>query len=54
MEIDRIYTGNASDYLELLGRDMTEDMMRIYHRGIGIKDDEGKAVSAIIRVTSGS
>lgn len=43
MEIERIYTGNASDYLELLGKDMTEDMMRIYHRGIGIKDDEGKA-----------
>jgi hypothetical protein len=54
MEILEISGDNVEEFSSLLGEDISEDMKRVFYRGIGVKDDEDKPVGAFIFELIGS
>ncbi len=54
MEVLEISGENAEEFLPLLGPDITDDMKRVFYRGIGAKDDNDVPVGAIIFELIGS
>ena len=48
MDIIGISEENVSEFLPILGEDLSEDIKRIYFNGIGITDEEGQAVGAFV------
>ncbi|MBO6137494.1 MAG: hypothetical protein J6O71_02685 [Lachnospiraceae bacterium] len=48
MEIIEISEENLESFGPLLGEDLTEDIKRIYYNGIGVADEDGKALGALV------
>ncbi len=49
MEAIDISESNVKDFSEILGEDLSEDVVkRIYYRGIGVTEDDGSAVGAMV------
>ncbi|MBR4530779.1 MAG: hypothetical protein IKO80_10960 [Lachnospiraceae bacterium] len=47
MEVFGISEENIEAFRSLLGEDVADDMKRVYFRGIGARDDNGKALGAV-------
>ena len=43
-----IFEDDPSGFLPVLGEDLSDDLKRLYYRGIGVKDDEGKPLAAMV------
>lgn len=48
MNAVEISNENLEEFLPLLGADLTEDMKRVYYRGIGVTDTDAKPVGAFV------
>ncbi|MBQ8945849.1 MAG: hypothetical protein IJ058_03450 [Lachnospiraceae bacterium] len=48
METVEISDSNLDNFLQILGEDLTDDLKRIYYRGIGVTDNDGNAIGALV------
>ena len=48
MEAIEISEDRRDSFLKILGEDLSEDMKRLYYRGIGVRDEEGNPVGAMV------
>ena len=48
MEVSGISNDNIESFLPLLGEDVSDDLKRVYFRGIGVTDDNDRAAGAVV------
>ncbi len=48
MKIMQITDDNKDDFISILGKDVAEDLSRIFFRGLGAKDDNDEAVGVFV------
>ena len=48
MEAFEISEDNLDSFLRMLGEDLSDDLRRLYYRGIGVTDEDGTAIGAMV------